>query len=177
MKILNLDKDKLTELFKNPKFVRISLIVGVLLIILIAFSECMSNVFSNTPRKQTQPLTEQFSEADLYAQSIEEKLIEILSHIEGVGKVEVLVTAGTTEEYVYAKEGKTGSNSSTDEIVIIDSGNGKQALTEKIIKPAITGVVIVCEGGDDSRVCERVYNAVRAALGIGASKIYVTERQ
>ncbi|MDR0946436.1 MAG: hypothetical protein LBM87_01630 [Ruminococcus sp.] len=170
---MNLQKEKLTELFRNPKFVHISLIVGVLLIILIAFSECMSSA----PRRETVTVSEQFTETDLYAQSIEEKLIEILSHIEGVGKVEVLVTAGTTEEYVYAKEGKTGSNSSTDEIVVIDSGNGKQALTEKIIKPSITGVVIVCEGGDDSRVCERVYNAVRAALGIGASKIYVTERQ
>ncbi len=53
-----------------------------------------------------------------------------------------------------------------NEIVITDNDGKKEALVRKIIKPQICGVVIVCEGGGDIKVNERVLKAVSTVLGI-----------
>ena len=95
--------------------------------------------------------------------------------IEGVGKAKVLVNVSSTEEYVYAEEFKQGLSSTENEIVIIDSGSSKEALIKKVKIPEISGIVIVCEGGDDPKVCEKVYKAVSTALKIPSSRIYVAE--
>ena len=59
--------------------------------------------------------------------------------------------------------------------MIIDNGSKKEALVKKIQTPEISGVVIVCEGGGKSKVCEKIYRAVSTALGIPTTKIYVAE--
>jgi stage III sporulation protein AG len=165
----------LKNLWKDPKFLKYAAIAAGILILILALSEIVGGSTS-PPAKETVPLSEKFSGADAYADSLEIKLLAIVSEIEGVGKADILVTVGTTERYIYAKEGRSSGSGSQNEIVIIDSGTGDTALTEAVIKPEITGVVIVCEGGDDARVAEKVVMAVKTALGIGASKIYVTER-
>jgi stage III sporulation protein AG len=143
------------------------------LILILAISEIGG---STSPPKTESAPTDKFIDADAYAEVLEERLLRIVSEIEGVGDAEILVTVGSTERYIYAKEGKTSNSGSQNEIVIIDSGGGDAALTESVTRPEVTGVVIVCEGGDDARVAEKVVMAVKTALGIGASKIYVTER-
>ena len=70
-------------------------------------------------------------------------------------------------------EQATGMN----EIVITDNDGKKEALVRKIIKPQICGVVIVCEGGGDIKVNERVLKAVSTVLGISSSKICVEGRK
>ena len=110
---------------------------------------------------------------------MEIQLKRILERIDGVGKSEIMVTVGATEEYVYAQEGKTqtGEKNTSEEsqYVIIGSGGGKQALLKKIVSPEISGVVIICEGGDSSIVKERVYNAVSAVFNIPSQRIFVTK--
>ena len=98
-----------------------------------------------------------------------------LETIEGVGKANVMLTLTSTEEYVYAETIKQGSDKSENDYVIIDKGSQKEALLKKINNPVISGVVIVCEGGDDPRICERIYKAVSTALDISTGKIYVAE--
>jgi stage III sporulation protein AG len=161
------------NLWKDPKFLKYAAICAGILILILAVSEIGGS--TSPPKNETAP-SEKFSGADAYADILEERLLRIVSEIEGVGKAEILVTVGTTERYIYAKEGKTSGSGSQNEIVIIDSGGGDEALTEAVTRPEVTGVVIVCEGGDDARVAEKVVMAVKTALGIGASKIYVTER-
>jgi stage III sporulation protein AG len=164
----------LKNLWKDPKFLKYAAIFAGVLILILALSEIVGG--GTSPPKQTEEISEKFGDADAYAESLEVKLTALISEIEGVGKAEIMVTVGSTERYVYAKEGRSSGTGSQNEIVIIDSGAGDTALTESVVKPEITGVVIVCEGGDDARVAEKVVMAVKTALGIGASKIYVTER-
>jgi stage III sporulation protein AG len=164
----------LKNLWKDPKFLKYAAIFAGVLILILALSEIVGG--GTSPPKTTETVSEKFSDADAYADSLEAKLTALISEIEGVGKAEVMVTVGSTERYIYAKEGRSSGTGSQNEIVIIDNGAGDTALTESVVKPEITGVVIVCEGGDDARVAEKVVMAVKTALGIGASKIYVTER-
>ena len=90
---------------------------------------------------------------EAYAQKLEAQLTEIVSSIEGVGECRIMVTLENGTEYVY--ENKT------------------QLVTE--ILPTVKGVVIVCAGGDDQAVRERVQSAVTTALNITARRVCVTK--
>ena len=78
----------------------------------------------------------------------------VISKIEGAGKTEVLLTMENSVEYVY-----------------LDNSTTKT----KEIEPLIRGVLVVCEGGDDPVVVERVTDAVTKALDISTAKVCITK--
>lgn len=161
----------LKEFSQKPIFPKILISVGLVIMVMIVFAD-----FSGSKDKKSVSDTDaDFQTADTYIECTENRLSEVLMSIEGVGKAKVLVNVSSTEEYVYAEEFKQGSISTENEIVIIDSGSSKEALIKKVKIPEISGIVIVCEGGDDPKVCEKVYKAVSTALKIPSSRIYVAE--
>ena len=163
---------KLKELSHKPVFLKGAVAVGVIMMILILVSDLSEN---EPARAQVSENAINFEASDIYANDIEDKLIGILEAIEGVGKAEIMLTIASTNEYVYAETYKQGSSQAENDYVIIDKGSQKEALVKKINNPVISGVVVVCEGGDDPRICEKIYKAVSTALNISTSKIYVAE--
>lgn len=163
---------KAKNLAQKPEFLKCSVIFGIIVMLLILISDLSGN---DKSRADVSNETINFEASDIYADDIEKKLCKILEAIEGVGKADIMLTLNSTEEYVYAETLKQGSSQSENDYVIIDKGSQKEALLKKINNPAVSGVVIVCEGGDDPRVCERIYKAVSTALDISTSKIYVAE--
>ena len=163
---------KLKELSHKPVFLKGAVAVGVIIMILILVSDLSED---EAARAQVSENAINFEASDIYANDIEDKLIGILEAIEGVGKAEIMLTIASTNEYVYAETYKQGSNQAENDYVIIDKGSQKEALVKRINNPAISGVVVVCEGGDDPRICEKIYKAVSTALDISTSKIYVAE--
>lgn len=166
------------EKLKNGGGVKLIIILGLAGMLLIMFSE----IFSGSEKESKENIQNIESDSggyENYAQEMEAQLKKILEKIDGVGKAEIMITVGATEEYVYAQEGKTqtGEKNSSQEsqYVIIGSGGEKQALLKKIVSPEISGVVIICEGGDSNIVKERVYNAVSAAFNISSQRIFVTK--
>lgn len=89
-----------------------------------------------------------------YSERIESNLEEVISKINGAGKTKTLLTMDESVEYVYLKDSATKT---------------------KEIQPHIRGVLVVCEGGDDPVVVERVTNAVTGALGVSTAKVCVTK--
>lgn len=164
--------DKIKELAKKPAFLKTAVAAGLLMIILILISD-----FKEDEKERSDAAVNDisFTAAELYADDTEKRLCETIMEIEGVGKAKVMLTITSTEEYVYAESVKSGASQTENSYVIIDKGSQKEALVKKINNPAISGVVIVCEGGDDPKVCERIYNAVSTALNIPTNKIYVAE--
>lgn len=161
----------LKEFSEKPIFPKILISAGLIIMVMIVFAD-----FSGDKDKKSISDTDaDFQTSDTYIEFTENRLSEVLMSIEGVGKAKVLVNVSSTEEYVYAEEFKQGSSSTENEIVIIDSGSSKEALIKKVKIPEISGIVIVCEGGDDPQVCEKVYKAVSTALKIPSSRIYVAE--
>lgn len=165
--------DKIKELAKKPVFLKAAAAAGLLMIILILLSDSKGKEEKERSDADVNVLS--FTSAELYADETEKRLCEILMEIEGVGKAEVMLTITSTEEYVYAESIKSGASQTENSYVIIDKGSKKEALVKRVNNPAISGVVVVCEGGDDPRVCERIYNAVSTALNISTNKIYVAE--
>ena len=165
--------DKIKEFAKKPLFLKAAAALGVLMIVIILFSDGSDK--NEKSREEASEKGISFESADIYAAEMEDRLCGILTEIEGVGRAKVMLTITSTEEYVYAETQKTGSSQSENSYVIIDKGSQKEALLKKINNPAISGVLIVCEGGDDPRVCEKIYLAVSTALNIPTNKIYVAE--
>ncbi|MDE6594602.1 MAG: hypothetical protein K2K44_01175 [Oscillospiraceae bacterium] len=165
--------NKIKELAKKPFFLKAAVAAGLLMIILILVSDFKGDEEKERSDADVNVLS--FTSAELYADETEKRLCETLTEIEGVGKAKVMLTITSTEEYVYAESVKSGTSQTENSYVIIDKGSQKEALVKKINNPAISGVVIVCEGGDDPKVCERIYNAVSTALNIPTNKIYVAE--
>lgn len=163
---------KAKNLTHSPNFLKSAVAIGIIVMLLILISDLSE---SDKSRAEISNNTINFETSGIYSENIEEQLCRILETIEGVGKADVMLTLISTEEYIYAETIKQSSNQSENDYVIIDEGSQKEALIKKINNPAISGVVVVCEGGDDPRICEKIYKAVSTALGISTGKIYVAE--
>ena len=121
----------------------------------------------------------------------EEKLANILSNIEGVGKVKVLLTYSQTSTYVpiYNENLKESNTTETDsaggsrtveesdsqkEVIYKEDGNGnREPVTQSIISPKIEGAIITAEGANTADVKTAIVQAVEAATGLATHKIQV----
>lgn len=166
--------------------------IGVLLIIL------GDTAFNNLPRKLEEKRDNLVSnEGNLkemnktYEDVIEERLKEIFSKMEGVGKVEVMVTISYGKEIFLAED----VNSNYSRTIEEDSQGGKREITSEDIQsktvmqntgsgstqpvilkekyPEIKGVLILAEGGEDPRVKQQLTAASETLLGVPAHKVQV----
>ena len=160
-------KNRLPIILKSRYSAAAAAALGLVGMLLIPFSGGQSD-------EPVQETTQENPWSD-YKCALESQPEDILSAIDGVGEVRVMITLDSSEEYVYARSSSKNNDKEDEEYVIVKNGSQEEALVESIKTPSVTGVVVVCEGGGSSKVCEKVYMAVRAALNISAGSIYVTE--
>ena len=102
-----------------------------------------------------------------------------MQSIEGVGKKKVMITVSESEEKIYAEEKQSDIDENTrreeNRYAIIENNGNEEAIIRKTVNPQINGVIIVCEGGNNSAVKEKIYNAVSAGFGIPSNKICVVK--
>ena len=121
----------------------------------------------------------------------EEKLANILSNIEGVGKVKVLLTYSQTSTYIplYNENLRESNTTETDSsggsrtvaesdsekevIYKEDSSGNREPVTQSVISPQIEGAIITAEGADNAEVKSAIVQAVEAATGLATHKIQV----
>ena len=157
-------KGILTRLGKNGKGRIVVILIGAVLGIGLL-------IFGGTDRKENNDVPQEgvvtnFSE---YAESIEKKIHEFCSEVEGVSDVSVAVCFESGFEYVYAKEGDDGN------YLVVGSGSSESAVRVTEKPPMIGGIGIVCKGGGDPSIQQRLINLISAAFGVGSNKIYITE--
>lgn len=180
---------KATEILDNIKTflssqnkTKIIVFIGLLGMGLIMLSEFLPK--SNSESEKQVAEKEISDNTDTYKRQIESELKEIIGKINGVGTLEVMVTIEGTTEYVYAEEVDTDNDKDGEKtnekyqsrIVMNEKDGDKEALVKKIIKPQISGVIIVCQGGGDLSIKERVIKAVSTALNLPAGRICVEQR-
>lgn len=122
--------------------------------------------------------------------SIDIKLEEILSKINGVGKVEVMITYAETSKTmpVYNEESTEENTEETDseggtrkvtqtdvkkEVIYEENDGGKEIITQSIVSPTIEGAIIAAEGANNSVVKTNIIQAVEAVTGLATHKIQV----
>ena len=97
---------------------------------------------------------------------------EALEKIDGVDRAEVVLTLKHSEQNVYAKE---NTRENQEEIVVVNENGGQKALIEYTSAPQFKGALIVCDGGDNSKVRLEVTDAVKALTGISSQNIIITK--
>ncbi len=145
MKESNVRK-RLKALTEKGWTIRLMIIAGVVGIALIFFSSLDLSGFSG---KQDDAFS-----VKAYSEELESNLEEVIAHIQGAGKTKVLLTMENSVEYVYLRDSATKT---------------------KEVAPLIRGVLVLCEGGDEPVVVERVTEAVTKALNLSAAKVCITK--
>lgn len=167
---------KIKDLFRTEKRVRLLAVLGAVGILLICLSEWIALPSEKDGKTaKTEPVQTGFCE------STEEKLEKIIAQMQGAGRVQVMLTLESSDEKIYAADEKTDTKTSgdseqksTDEkYVLIDGKTGDDGILLKTNAPKVKGVIVVCDGGDDPTVAKQITTAVSAALGIGSNRISV----
>ena len=105
--------------------------------------------------------------------TLEQRLSTILSHIEGVGAVQVLLTEARGTESVYQTDGVAGSEGRRETVIITDDNRSEFGLVRQVISPVYQGAIVVCQGGGNASVRLAVMEAVANVTGISSSRITV----
>ena len=152
---------------KGSKKNWIILIGAALGLALILFGSSVEKKDTVTEQKTYTPAED---ELVLYQAHLEERVKELCESVEGVGNVTVIVTLAGGFESVYAVEEHEGN----EEYVIIGSGANAEALFLSRNAPAIAGIGIVCQGGDQAMVRGELTALISAAFHVSSNRIHVT---
>ena len=192
--------EKIREFFRQKGWKRLKksdwaaiALLGVLLLI-IAMPSGSKTAGSRTDNFGTASGTEkeETTEKEDYSAYLENKLERVLAQMEGVGRVTVMITVSDNGESVVEKDASESSTTTTEN----DSSGGVRTVTEeqssettvyletdgesrpyvqKEKLPSIEGVIVVAEGGGNSRVVSEISEAVEALFSVEAHKIKVVK--
>ena len=128
-----------------------------------------------------------------YIRQQENRLKQILQTVEGVGKVEVMITLRSSGEAVLNKdysreeagqsesEGSDSKNSDSikegEETILSDKNGSRAPYVIKEMSPEISGLLIICEGAGSNRVASRVLQAAQSVYGISADHIAILKME
>ena len=180
----------LAKLFQGQRSVSIIVLLGLAGIVMIFISSSFhpQSTAVHTAEEESSVSSELLD----YRTQLSEELGNMLASMNGVGRTKVMITLDGTVRNVYATDvdvngRQTSRKNGTDEnadnqnterrscIVIRQKDGSEKALTVGQLMPEIKGVLIICEGGDDPRICEEIVRAVSAALDIKETHICVSK--
>lgn len=191
--IQNLENKNLKKNFYNLLIV---LLIGVLIILVSSFfngNKKSSDTLAGKDNSNEENVIKEQEVNDAlssYEASQKEQLRTILSSIDGVGKVEVMLTVESTSEKVPAVD-ITKSTTNTNEkdnsggtrenvqqndgtkVVMSNTGDTNAPLILKVLNPKINGVVIVAEGGENKTLQYNIIKTVSTLYNIPEHKVSV----
>ena len=159
--------EKLKDILNKYRFAVLVALAGVVLMLLPA------------GKQETEAADTAGEEMAFSLEETERRMAEVLSAMDGVGRVQVMLTlkSGTELHLAEDTDEQSGSSSkSKTETVILSRGSGSQDIVvTKRIYPEYQGAVVVCQGADAPSVRLAVTEAVRALTGLSTDKISVVK--
>lgn len=111
---------------------------------------------------------------DFDLEAVERRLEEVLSEVEGAGKVRVVLSVKGGSRQIIAQDGKRSDRENSTSAVVVSKGSGvEDTVLLQEIYPQYQGALVVCSGGDDPAVQLRLMEAVSAVTGLGTDKISI----
>ena len=179
----------LKQFFAKDFKLKIIVLLGILGMALILLSQFADSDSAG----QSQPqITGGAEFANLeYITQLEERLQNLISQIDGVGRNKVMITLESGTEYVFAQEQRRNTDTThpgsgeilaggrTQEsveqrFILVDTEFGRrEALVLTRIPPRVQGVIIVCEGASNPVVEQKLISVVTTALGIPSTRVSV----
>lgn len=158
---------KVTEFIKKYRYVAIVLLAGLFLMLLPEGDTTQEEIL--------QPQAETVPDSPV---SLQDSLSEILSKIEGAGKVQVLLSQAAGEQTIYQTDedlssGETGSDIRRETVIISGSDRAESGLVQQVNPPVYLGAIVLCQGADSAAVRLAIVEAVANATGLTTDKISV----
>lgn len=133
---------------------------------------------------------EDIAKNDISEDSLSNNLEGILTKIDGVGKVQVMITYSETSKIVpiYNEESTEENTEETDseggtrkvtqtdtkkEVIYEEKDGAKELITQSTTSPKIEGAIITAEGAGSAEVKTNIIQAVEAVTGLATHKIQV----
>ena len=166
---------KVLEIVDRYKYVLLVVAVGA---VLLAWPQGETGGEDRADPEASVALTEE--------QDLETDLEKILGKIQGVGRVEVLLTLHSGRELVLAEDSTlrySGNVNAPDDYdrtskpVLVSGGGGESVVVRQQRYPLYRGALVVCDGGGSDRVRLEVMESVAALTGLGSDRIAVVKRQ
>lgn len=193
------EKKKITLKEIGIKNLVLICIAGIVLIVVsvpdfLSFSKKENKVKQNQVGQElnqtSASLGSEANEMD-YVAELENRLKNMLKKVEGIGEVEVMITIESSREKVILKDspytqdssneadGQGGSRiinelSKEEETVLVQPEEGGAVpYIIKEIEPKIAGVVVIAQGGGNTKVINEINSAIEALFGVPIHKIKV----
>ncbi len=158
--------DKAVKRLKNDKKALIIIAIGIIGMLIIMFVPT-----EDKPEVQKKDNKAQY---EYSTDKIQQEVEMLIESIKGAGETMVYITYESDMENVYAAntDEKTDGNDAhfKRDYILTDDENG---LILKVLYPRVRGVAVVCKGGDDPAVKEKIYSVVSALFDISTNKISV----
>lgn len=161
-------KELITRI-KSEKRLALIVVLGIVGILLLTVSELVPREEKKTAEPDEPQSIEQYEE------SLENRLAELVSQIDGAGRTKVMITLESGDENIYATEDKSGEKTYERDYVVIKRNGDEDGMLLKTAEPEIRGAAVVCEGADSVAVRQEIVNTVTAVLGIGTSRVYISK--
>ncbi|CCX88377.1 putative stage III sporulation protein AG [Clostridium sp. CAG:590] len=190
--IMDMIRDIKLDADKKEKIVIFFLLGVFFLLIATPVSDLTGNRKKQKSTKTgTSQQTQQkkIQEKDAYITALENKLEQTIEGMEGAGKVDVMITLKDNGEKILDKnqpyeseeetnteenkESKKNRIQNNQETVLVETEGNTEPIIVRELYPDIEGVVVVCEGGDNSALTVKIKEAVQALFSIDAHKIVV----
>jgi stage III sporulation protein AG len=160
---------------------------GAVIIILLAVSLCLYFLFDGASSERDVDTSDAISATE-YSEYMEGRLQEIIGRVSGVGKCEIMVLLREQGTKVYAVEEKVSESTSSDSAVnrfqgdslteksyvLIQSQSSEYPVEITEYLPEISGIVVVCQGGDSATVKSEITELISALTGLPGNRIHVS---
>lgn len=198
-------KEKISELWKKQKFGKDSfliMILGGLLLLIIAWPTdekrdsqnqvLQSGLMSSSDGMISSTESNQSKELSGYIQAMEERLSRMLESMEGVGKVEVMITYASNYELVPLQQVTKSSsetaeadssggsrvikqqNSSEETVFTMDEQGNQVPYVVTTKEPQIIGIAVSAQGGGNPVIQKNITEVIQSLFRIEANRIIVT---
>lgn len=160
------------------------IVIVIVAIAILAFGGSGGKETSNEKIQKTSSIDQT---TEQYIAENEKRLEEILSAVQGAGKVKTMITVESAGEKVVAVDKKSENNQQNDDekssktakqeqsTVIYGSGSEEKPFVVKEKTPVPSGVLVVATGAGDESVRLEIYEAVKALYGISGNRIKIAK--
>lgn len=158
-------KSLLPEAVKKYRLAALVLLLGIVLLMMPGKTKESSQLQPQTPPAQSQD-------------PLQQQLEELLSRLEGAGKVKVLLSPRSGAQTYYQTDEDESRTADTAErrtqtVMVTSSDRSQSGLVVRVDPPAYLGAVVLCQGGDRPGIRLAVVEAVSAVTGLTSDKISV----
>jgi len=110
--------------------------------------------------------------------ALQNQLEQLLSQLDGAGKVRVLLTESIGQQFIYqTDQNKNITNESedhrSDTVIISATDRSETGLLKRIDPPQYLGAIVLCQGANNASVRLAIVDAVGTATGLRSDKISV----